>query len=120
MEAALFGLFDFVAKHKWIQYVLLAIAVVGTLGLYLAMRDEGVKRRERERWLRKQAEEAAKVANTRRTIQETRTHDVIEADRAGDSLPRFDSVEQLREQRPDIYAELFGHTEAGSGDAEGR
>jgi uncharacterized protein HemX len=116
----LFPVFDFVAKNKWAQYLLLALAIIATLGGYLLLRDEGVKRRERERWLRKQAQEAAKVSETRRGIEETRTNDIIQADRAADALPRFDSVDQLREQRPDLYAELFGDPAAGSGEAKGR
>lgn len=120
MQGLLFSTFDFIARNKWLQYVLIAIAVLGTLGGYLLIRDNGVRQREREHWLKKQAEEAARVANTRRTIEETRTNDVIQAERAADDLPRFASVDELRERRPDLYAELFGHSETGSGKAEGR
>jgi len=95
METALFGVFDFVARNKWLQYILIALAVIATLGLYLAMRDEGVKRRERERWLRKQAEERERmVERTHEIITEERQNadEALQARDSGERYPDYDSL----------------------------
>ena len=112
MEAALFGAFDFVAKTKWLQYVLIAFAVVGTLGLYLVMRDNDVRQKEKDRWLKKQAEEAAKVANTRRDITTEISNDSRRADEAVAAMPDVGGPSELRQLDPAVADELLGPARA--------
>ncbi len=88
METALFGVFDFVAKNKWIQYVLIALAAFFTLGLYLIWRDNGVRQRERQR-----AElETIKVVHE---IEKESVNDADEAIAARESAPRAGSIDEL-------------------------
>lgn len=61
MEAALFKVFNFFATNKWAQWALLVVLVVGTAGFYLALRDNSVRKREREKIAVRQAEVKAAV-----------------------------------------------------------
>lgn len=120
METALFGVFDFVAKTKWIQYALIAVAIVGSLGLYLVMRDNGVRQRERDRWLRKQAEEARKIEVKRREISEERTDAVTRAEQAARDHVVSSSPDELRARDPGLYAIVYGNAGSRSSETEGR
>jgi len=90
IAGALFKFFDFVASHKWAQWVLLAIAVVFTAGLYLAFRDNGVRKRERERFERIQQEQI----ESQRQETATRVDAFNEASRDVERLPEH----ELRKQ----------------------
>lgn len=109
IAGALFKFFDFVASHKWAQWVLLAIAVVFTAGLYLAFRDNGVRKRERERQDAETAREREVVLETSRTeikeIQDAKDAAIA----APDSLPEFASADQLRDEAPAIASVILGN-----------
>ncbi|MBP9234575.1 MAG: hypothetical protein KBF30_07875 [Hyphomonadaceae bacterium] len=108
LNGLLFPLFDFVAKNRWAQIVLgLGIFWVIFM-IYLSMRDSGVRRVERERQKVESLKEQARVAETRHQIEETRTHDIEQARDAARALPRYGSLERLRNENPRLYAELFG------------
>ena len=102
IAAALFKFFDFVASHKWAQLVLLAIAVVFTAGLYLAFRDNGVRKRAKQ-------EQEVETAKERERVIATAQKEVdnVEAAKdaalaAPDSLPEFGSADELRDEAPAI------------------
>lgn len=102
MQALLFGLFDFVARNRWVQLVLIAITVVATLGFYLAWRDNGVRKRVK---LEQEAETAKERERVIATAQEEvdNVQDAKDAALAApDSLPEFSSADELREQAPAI------------------
>lgn len=104
IAGALFKFFDFVASHKWAQWVLLAIAVVFTAGLYLAFRDNGVRKREREKIAVRQAEvKAAVVERVSEIATEERENadHALEARSADVHYPSADSLP------PDLQAIAF-------------
>lgn len=120
LNAVLWPCFNFVAKNRWAQIVLGVGVIWLVIMIYLWMRDSGVRKVERERLRVESMKEQMRVNNTRLEIEERRTNDIEQARNAGRTLPRFNSVDQLRTQRPDLYAELFGDSEGGSGEAESR
>lgn len=120
IAGALFKAFDFVAANRWAQYVLIGIAIIGTAGGYLLLRDNGVRRRVQEKNEREALKELARVEGTRRKIEVTRNEDVEQAREAGRNLPDFAGPAELRDKRPDIAAELFGDRATGDGKTEGR
>lgn len=94
VNGLLFPIFDFVAKNRWAQIVL-GLGIFWLIFMaYLAMRDNGVRRVEREKLRVRQAEIKAAV-NERSTqiIEEERTHaDEALAARDGPFYPNSDSV----------------------------
>lgn len=68
----LFPVFDFIAKNRWAQWILIGIATIATLGFYLAWRDGGVRKRERQR-----AE-----AETITVVNEIKNESITSADQA--------------------------------------
>lgn len=84
----LFPVFDFIAKNRWAQWILIGIATIATLGFYLAWRDGGVRKRERQR-----AEaETITVVNG---IKEKSIHDADEAVAAGAAVPQYDRADDI-------------------------
>ena len=120
MNAFMFPVFDFVAKNRWLQIVLLVITGLIVIRIWMWVHDGNVRKLERKRQEVESMKEQLRVKETRLEIEEGRTHDIEQARNAGRVLPRFNSVEQLRQQRPDLYAELFGDSAAGSSQAESR
>ena len=114
------GFTGWVSKNPIVMWIGAALAVL--LGWEFVKRSlkEAGRQAERLAQAKRNAEEMARVTETRRVIEETRTHDILTAEQAGRDLPRFDSVDQLREQRPDLYRLLFGDSAGGSGETEGR
>ena len=102
MQGILFGVFDFVAKHKWVQWILTALLVVFTLGLYLAWRDDGVRKRERQRQEVETAKERERVLATAREEVENVEDAKDAALAAPDTLPEFSSADELRAQAPAV------------------
>jgi flagellar biosynthesis/type III secretory pathway M-ring protein FliF/YscJ len=76
------------------------------------LKDEGAKEQKRIHETAA-AKEQAEVAHTQQQITQERNDDRERADAAVEALPRFDGPEQLRKQRPDLHAILFGNAEAG-------
>lgn len=95
IAGALFKFFDFVASNRWAQIVLLVLAVIVTFGGYLALRDNGVRKRERERIAARQAE--VRVAVNERvteiaTEERSNADDALEARDDGEHFPTADVV----------------------------
>jgi hypothetical protein len=67
IAAGLFKVFDYIAANRWAQIVLLVLAVVLSFGIYLAARDNGVRKRAREEIAARQAE--VRVAVNERVTQ---------------------------------------------------
>jgi hypothetical protein len=107
IAAALFKLFDYVANNRWAQMVLLALAVIATAGFYLAMRDNGVRKRERQRQEIEAAKERERVIAT--SIQEIENVQQAKdaALAAPDSLPEFVSADELRDKAPDVASVIL-------------
>jgi hypothetical protein len=107
IAGALFKFFDFVASNRWAQWVLLAIAVVFTAGLYLAFRDNGVRKRERD----KQAIETAKERERVLATSQKEIDNVQDAKDAAlaapDLLPEFTSADELRIKEPGIASVIL-------------
>ena len=120
MNAILWPVFDFVAKNRWLQIVLLIVTGLIIIRIWMWIHDDHVKKLERKRLEVESMKQELRVKETRLEIEERRTHDIEQARDAGRALPRFQSVDQLRNERPDLYAELFGSGEAGGGEAESR
>jgi hypothetical protein len=100
--AGLFKVFDFVANNRVAQIVLLCFAVIGTLGLYLAWRDNGVRKRVKQ-------EQAVETAREREVVLDTSRKEIDNVEdakdaaiAAPDSLPEFSSADQLRDEAPAI------------------
>jgi hypothetical protein len=102
MQVLLFGVFDFIAKNRWLQLVLIALAVVATAGFYLAWRDGSVRKRVKlEQEVETQKERERVIATAQEEVDNVQ--DAKDAALAApDSLPEFSSAEQLREQAPAI------------------
>lgn len=88
-------LFDYIAANRWAQIALLVLAIICTAGLYLAARDNGVRKRERERIAARQAE--VRVAVNERvdeiaTEERTNADHALEARDVGEHYPSADLV----------------------------
>jgi len=108
IAGALFKLFDFVARTRWAQIALLCVAVVGTAFLYLAFRDNGVRKRAKLEQDKATAEELTRVANTRREINMENQDAAIRADEAVADLPRVTTTDGLRKHSKAVSDELLG------------
>ena len=103
---------------KWMQDALKWIGIGVLIFLFgkavaEALKAEGA-RKQREKNERESLKEQVRVSETRREIEEDRTHVIEQAREAGRALPEFSGPGQLREQRPDIAGELFGDDRGGS------
>jgi hypothetical protein len=95
MQAILFGLFDFVAKNRWAQWLLVGLLVICTLGFYLAWRDNDVRKREREKQERDRLQERIAMDNRKDEIVEEERINAQEAITARDTdvgFPDYDSL----------------------------
>ena len=119
MSGFLFGIFDFVAKHKWVQWVLATLAVIFTVGLYLVWRDNGVRQRERQSQKIEQAREQARLAERRVELEEVRSDEILEAVAAADAHVVSGSVDELRARDPSLADLVYGRARRGAGEAEG-
>lgn len=108
MQTLLFGVFDFVAKHKWVQLVLIGLLIVFTLGMYLMWRDGNVRKRVKLEQEVETAREQARVDQTRREIAQENQDASIRADEAVAALPRINDTRELREHSEAIATELLG------------
>lgn len=95
VAAGLFKVFDYIAAHRWAQIALLCAAVFLTAGVYLALRDNGVRKRAREEIAARQAE--VRVAVNERvseiaTEERTNADQALEARDVGEHYPSADLV----------------------------
>lgn len=94
MAPFLFSIFDFVAKHKWVQWILGIIAIVLTVGLYLVWRDNGVRQKERRR-------AQLDTIQTINKIEKEARADADAAIEARDTAPHYGSADGV----PDTVAD---------------
>lgn len=109
MNAILFPLFDFVAKNKWLQWTLLIVTGLVVIRIWMHFHDENVRKLQKKEQEVESLKEQARVSETRHHIEETRNNDIEQARDAARALPRYGSLEQLRDENPRLYAELFGN-----------
>jgi type VI protein secretion system component VasK len=116
MQAILFGVFDFVAKNRWVQWIIIGLLIVGTLGLYLAWRDGSVRKRVKlEQEVETQKERERVIATAQEEVDNVQ--DAKDAALAApDSLPEFVSADELRDKAPAIAKVILRNR---SGDQRG-
>jgi hypothetical protein len=107
MQVLLFGLFDFVAKNRWLQLILIALAVVATAGFYLAWRDNGVRKREREKQEVREAEQREILVETVNQLEQETEDAKDRALAAPDAIDDVASADELRERYPDNAAVIL-------------
>lgn len=120
MSGLLFSVFDFVARNRWAQWVLIALVTILTLGFYLAWRDNSVRKRERDRQEIERAREQVRITEKRAELQETRTNEVHEAADAADAHVVHGTVDELRQRDPGLADLVYGTARRGVGKAESR
>jgi cell division protein FtsB len=109
----LYPVFDFVAKNRWVQWILLGLMIIGTLGLYLAWRDNDVRKREREKQAAREAKEREKLVNTVNQIEQETEDAKDRALAAPDAVSDVSSASELRERYPDNAAVILRTRETG-------
>lgn len=88
-------LFDYIKANKWAQIALIALATVLTVGIYLAIRDNGVRQRERMRQeVERMRERAAMVERKSQVIEKERSNaqEALAARDNSVSYPDYDSL----------------------------
>jgi len=115
MQALLFGLFDFVAKNRWAQWLIFAVLVLATLGFYLAWRDNDVRKREREKQAAREAKEREKLVNTVNQIEQETEDAKDRALAAPDAVSDVSSADELRERYPANAEVILRPRATGSG-----
>lgn len=115
VNGLLFPIFDFVAKNRWAQIVL-GLGIFWLIFMaYLAMRDNGVRKVERERQRVENEKERARIVETVTQIGQE-TEDA--KDRALDAPNHIDDVssaDELRDRYPANAEVILRPREAGSG-----
>jgi hypothetical protein len=119
IAAGLFKFFDFVANNKWMQVILVVITTIATLGLYLAWRDNGVRQKDRQSQKIEQAREQTRIAEKRVELEEVRTNEVLEADRAADAHVVHGTIDELRSRDPALADLVYGPARRAGAEAEG-
>lgn len=102
MNAMLFPVFDFVAKHRWLQILLLCITGLIVVRIWIWFHDDGVRKLQK-------AEQEAATAKEREVVLGT-SHQVIEdiedaKDRAAaapSTVPVVSGPDELRREAPAI------------------
>ena len=102
IAAGLHKLFDYIAANRWAQIVCLCIAVILTAGLYLVARDNGVRKRERERIAARQAEVRVAVNERVDEIITEERNDADEALAARDSSHHYPTADSLPDELQSI------------------
>jgi hypothetical protein len=115
ITAALFNLFDFIAKNRWLQLILIALAVVATAGFYLAWRDNGVRKREREKQEVREAEQREILVETVNQLEQETEDAKDRALAAPDAIDDVASADELRERYPDNAAVILRPRATGGG-----
>jgi cell division protein FtsB len=115
MQTLLFGLFDFVAKNRWAQLVLIALLVVVTLGFYLAWRDSDVRKRERDKQAVREAKEREVLVDTVNQIEQETEDAKDRALAAPDAVSDVSSADELRERYPANAEVILRPRATGSG-----
>ena len=115
----LYPVFDFVAKNRWVQWILLALLIVGTMGLYLAWRDSDVRKREREKQAVREAKEREVLVDTVNQIEQETEDAKDRALAAPDAVSDVSSADELRERYPANAEVILRPRATGSGSGPG-
>lgn len=108
MNAILWPVFSYIAKNRWAQIVL-GLGVFWLLFMaYLAMRDSGVRRVERERQKVESMKEQARVNDTVRAIEKETSDASHRADDAVAALPPYRATRELRDKDTDVASIVLG------------
>jgi uncharacterized membrane protein len=91
----LWPVFEYIKANKWAQIALVIVASIATLGIYLAIRDEGVKRRERARQEVERARERVAMIERKSQIVTEERHNADAALEARDSGPHYPDYDSL-------------------------
>ena len=116
----LWPVFQFIKDNKWAQIALITLAAIATLGIYLAMRDDGVRKRERARFEVERMRQKALVAEARRKINQENENASQASDDAVRSLPPYRHTDELRARDPRLGTIVLGDGEGRSGGTETR
>jgi hypothetical protein len=91
----LWGVFDFIKANRWAQIALIVLATIATVGIYLAFRDEGVKRRMRAmQEVERARERAAMIERKSQIVTEERQNadQALEARDRGEHVATYDEL----------------------------
>lgn len=98
----LYPVFDFFAKNRWAQIALGIVATIATLGLYLAWRDNGVRKRAKLEQDVETAKERERVIGTSNQIIEDIEDAKDAAIAAPDTVPVVSGPDELRDKAPAV------------------
>lgn len=115
MQAILFGLFDFVSKNRVAQWILVGLMIVCTLGLYLAWRDNDVRKRERQKRELEEAKQREVLVETVNQIEQETEDAKDRALAAPDAVSDVSSADELRERYPANSEVILRPRATGSG-----
>ena len=96
----LYPVFDFVARNRWLQVLLIGVLILITFGFYLAWRDGNVRKRVK-------LEQDVETQKERERVLATAQEEVDNVNQAKDAalaaphtLPEFSSADELRDEAP--------------------
>ena len=113
INGLLFPFFDFVAKNRWAQIVLLLGIGWVILMIYLSVRDSGVRRVEREAQKARELKELGRVNDARLKATQENIDAAERADEAVRTMPRY-LPDELREREPDVADIVLGPRRDGA------
>lgn len=103
----LYPVFEFFAKNRWAQIALGIVLTIATLGFYLAWRDNGVRKREREKQEVREAEQREILVETVNQLEQETEDAKDRALAAPDAIDDVASADELRERYPDNAAVIL-------------
>lgn len=101
MNAILWPVFNYIAKNRWAQIVLGLGVFWVIVMIYLAMRDSGIRRVERERQKVENEKERARIVETVTQIGQETEDAKDRAIAAADAVTDVSSADELRERYPE-------------------
>lgn len=117
MNAVLWPVFEYVAKHKWLQWVLLCVTGLIIIRVWMYFHDENVRKFAKQKQIEVSLKEQAEVSETRRQKTQENIDAANRADEAVASLPGYVPSE-LRKQNPGLAAIVLGADRGGDDPAK--
>ena len=115
MNAILWPVFNYIAKNRWAQIVL-GLGIFWLIVMaYLAVRDSGIRRVERERQKAENEKERARIVETVTQIGQETEDAKDRAIAAADAVTDVSSADELRELYPENAAIILRPRPAGGG-----
>lgn len=103
MNAILFPVFEFIAKHKWLQWLLLIVTGLVIIRIWMMIHDGNVRKLEHAENARRQAEVRVRVNERSTEIINEERHNADAALQARDRSPDFPSSDLV----PDPVARII-------------